>query len=285
MSDYSDGNIEFLILKVKSLDSIVICVYRSQASDVDSSKWSKAIDLINESIKLTQANGSYNNIIMLGDYNIPNADWDSLNAGIVPESSSLQATQLRKLSDLMSNNFMNQTVIDPTRKRNILDLVITNNPMLITHHDIVVNQLLSDHNFIISHLNMRVEKVKYNKSDKSLYHTDIPLYNLKDGDDSMWQSYHQELNKISWDESKCECRSVSDKLEVFYKDIEYAISCVFQRKKEKSSGNKIPLHFRKMMKKKKNISKRMLKTRDEKCLRKLRSELDQIERGLYESLE
>ena len=55
LNDFSDGNIETLLLKVKSLDAILVCVYRSQASDSDPSKWSKVMDDISESIEICQA--------------------------------------------------------------------------------------------------------------------------------------------------------------------------------------------------------------------------------------
>ena len=127
ISKFSNGNIETILLKVKTLDTIIICVYRSQASDSDQSQWYQVINDMSESIEMTQANGNYKNIVMLGDYNFAGADWDSINAGIFTESESCSAIQLRKLSELMRENFMCQTVVDPTRKKNILDLVITNN--------------------------------------------------------------------------------------------------------------------------------------------------------------
>ena len=78
-------------------------------------------------------------VLMLGDYNFPDANWEEINSGMDPDSESVTSKQLKKLSELMRENFMCQTVIDPTRGKNFLDLVITNNPNLITHHEIAVN--------------------------------------------------------------------------------------------------------------------------------------------------
>ena len=53
------------------------------------------------------------NIIMLGDFNCPGIDW------IKPDLGCLCAIPLISLSDCL---FLNQQVLEPTRKSNILDL-------------------------------------------------------------------------------------------------------------------------------------------------------------------
>ena len=53
ISNFSNGNIETLLLKVKSLDAIIICVYRSQTSDSDPSQWAQLINDMSESIEMT----------------------------------------------------------------------------------------------------------------------------------------------------------------------------------------------------------------------------------------
>ena len=66
---------------------------------------------------------------------------------------------------------------------------------------------------------------------------------------------------------------------------ETILKIFFSKKKKKYPGNKIPLYIRKLMKNKKSISKKLLRTRDEIKLFKLRSDIDCIERVLYENLE
>ena len=56
-----------------------------------------------------------------------------------------------------------------------------------------------------------------------------------------------------------------------------AIKNVFSKKKKKFSGNKIPLYIRKLMKKRRSISKKLLRTGDKIKLSKLRSDIDGID--------
>ena len=56
------------------------------------------------------------NFIMLGDFNFPGIDWAN------PDLSCPYATPLISLSDCI---FINQHVVEPTRKSNILDLIFS----------------------------------------------------------------------------------------------------------------------------------------------------------------
>ena len=75
---------------------------------------------------------------------------------------------------------------------------------------------------------MRIEKERKVKCDaSSIYHTDIPMYNLIDGSIDMWNKYHDELNVRTWSEIIENCENVDDKLEIFYENVQNAIKNVF----------------------------------------------------------
>ena len=76
------------------------------------------------------------NIIMLGDFNFPDIDWTK------PDLSCTYAIPF-SLSDCF---FLNQQVLEPTRKSNILDLIFS--PDDFVNSIDVTDSLLSDHRII-----------------------------------------------------------------------------------------------------------------------------------------
>ena len=76
-------------------------------------------------------------IIMLGDFNFPDIDWTK------PDLSCTYAIPLLSLSDCF---FLNQQVLEPTRKSNILGLIFS--PDDFVNSIGVTYSLLSDHRII-----------------------------------------------------------------------------------------------------------------------------------------
>ena len=60
-------------------------------------------------------------------------------------------------------SFLVQTVSEPTRNDNILDYVLTNNINSISHNIVIKNQNFSDHNSIITVMNLKYGKKKIKK--------------------------------------------------------------------------------------------------------------------------
>ena len=65
-------------------------------------------------------------IILGGDFNLPGVDWHTNTVKSYAQTPSLCALLL----DIVQDNGLTQLVHEPTRKNNILDLVLTNNPTL-----------------------------------------------------------------------------------------------------------------------------------------------------------
>ena len=70
------------------------------------------------------------NIILCGDFNVPNIDWSNLS----PTSSSPAAVLL---CDLIADNFLSQLVYTPTHGKNILDLILTNCQHILSQLEVV----------------------------------------------------------------------------------------------------------------------------------------------------
>ena len=96
----------------------------------------------------------HTNIILVGDFNFKDIDWknnlffnNSLNYEI--------------FSDMLSDNFLNQMVLHPTRGDNILDLILTNNCDMVL--DVEIGEPISNHNIITFKANVNPYQRKSSK--------------------------------------------------------------------------------------------------------------------------
>ena len=187
--------------------------------------------------------------------------------------------------------FLSQYIKKPTRNRNILDLCFTNDHFLIHDYHTIVNSKLSDHYTICINLNYeKIRKVKDGKKTNH-YETSVPEFDLKAGDDEDWMRLNLLINETKWD-SLMENLSAEESLNAFLKVVEQNVSLVFTKKKESfqpsgqfRSKNKIPREVRNLMRKKRNLSKVMLKAKSFSRLLKLRENLEAIELKLQNSYE
>ena len=67
---------------------------------------------------------SSHQVILCGDFNMPDIDWSTL-------SCMLSHLPSQSLCETVKNCALDQLVTEPTRSKNILDLVLTTNPSLI----------------------------------------------------------------------------------------------------------------------------------------------------------
>ena len=75
-------------------------------------------------------------LILLGDFNLPDIDW-SCNRALH------QSDIYVHLIDIIQDNFLTQLVREPTRNQNILDLVISTSPDIVDR--LLVGDCFSDH--------------------------------------------------------------------------------------------------------------------------------------------
>ena len=95
-----------LIVKIQSPDLIIILVY-GPLSDFD--------DIITKTREfIPSLPAPLPNIILLGDFNMPDVIWDNPHA---------YNPSFELLIDLATLLFLNQQVSTPTRKSNVLDLI------------------------------------------------------------------------------------------------------------------------------------------------------------------
>ena len=100
------------------------------------------------------------NCILLGDFNFPNVNWSN------EQSSDILS---RKFIDTLQRNFWTQMNYSPTRKTNILDLVITNNTDCIYKIEVAGPIGNSDHDTVITEDRVPVIPRNRTKRKISLY--------------------------------------------------------------------------------------------------------------------
>ena len=70
-----------------------------------------------EDLQQVLDNLSTSELIMVGDFNLPDVDWPNSRA-------TNNSTNYDLLFDVIQDNFLSQLVSEPTREQNILDLVL-----------------------------------------------------------------------------------------------------------------------------------------------------------------
>jgi len=98
------------------------------------------------------------NCIIAGDLNFPNIDWDT-------ETSEDRLA--RRFLDNLQENHLHNVSLEPTRNKNVLDLILTGNPDLI--YSLKVEEPLgrSDHNAVYAELRIPVKKI--NSKTRKIY--------------------------------------------------------------------------------------------------------------------
>jgi hypothetical protein len=96
---------------------------------------------------------------------------------------------------------MFQIVMDPTRKKNTLDLILVNNERMIKNYDQQVNETLSDHNTLVVEMNCVPDKTVKEKPLKEYYMTDIHKYDTRlKNNESRWDDFTRLMNLDNWED-------------------------------------------------------------------------------------
>ena len=250
-------------------------------------------DTLNRCQEVIEEAGNNKTLLALGDFNFPFIKWPSrqiYSRDQEPGQMASEKVQGLKLLDWTETNFMEQYILTPTRKGNILDLVFANSANLIQGYTTLVNSSFSDHNILRISLNYpyknETENIRKNPYPNMIYE-----YDLHNAGEEEWIRYDVLLTKLSEDyDDKTENENTNEKLERLYSLIEKAVVTVFKKKeafkskeekeKENRKRNKIPRHLRIMMRKKTSISKKILLSSCATKTLRLMKALETIEKEL-----
>ena len=216
---FSNSVCDLLIVSLQTPSLIIILVYRPPSCPVkDFEEISLKIHTYVMSLP-----SPLPNIILLGDFNLPEINWSSLNPNCPTAGSLLSLTSL---------TFLNQQVSEPTRNCNIIDIIFcpdniinfitVSDTFFFDHRVIYAETLIPVHDSstvqIDQNLNppsTHIEILDFNKSnwpklkDSSTVQIDQNLnppsthIEILDFNKSNWPKLKESLNTIDWPTTFC----------------------------------------------------------------------------------
>ena len=146
---YSKAVCEVLILKLKNPDLILINIYRPPNASCED--FGDVLLKVRKCMDNLPA-APLSNIVVVGDFNFQHIDWNSIN---------ISCNQAAKL--LTQHLFLCQNVKTPTKNENILDLIFSNDEMILTIE--TKKTVVSDHNIINAETKDSCEMYEQSSSD------------------------------------------------------------------------------------------------------------------------
>ena len=122
----------------------------------------------------------FENIVIAGDFNLPNIDWTNITA---TTENPIYSHFIKIINDY----FLWQVIDFPTRENNILDLILTSIPEKLTNINGSQDILVTDHKLVKFCINLRIAKT---------LKAEHRVYNFKKAD---WQGLKQTLESVPWD--------------------------------------------------------------------------------------
>ena len=263
---------ESIGIKIKTLETLVICTYRPPDSPYEYFK--EALENCQEAIdQIMKEKLQVRNVLYFGDFNFPNISWPSGEIYSSKQSEREKKSDENKQAELLlefaTANFLEQIIDTPTRGKNILDLVFSNNPQLINFYNIIINKKLSDHNTVEANLNFSYNQE--NKDEKAVnpYSTKLFEYDSKGADDEDWERFSEHVGFLDPGEelSGKKPKEILEKIVVI---LEKAAEVCLKKKPEFENkdrneggfkkGTFIPKRVRKLLRKKEKLSKKVMKS-------------------------
>ena len=329
-SEVKDSNsfCDSLILHIPQLKMILANIYRPP--NCPEPLFTQTLEHASSFLRNMECNYQRaNDYLIFGDFNFPFLNFKDgehvLNntckrcseINLCSHTTS-ERRQAQCLLNFANEFFLQQLIKKPTRNQNILDLVFTNNHLLINDYYMIVNSQLSDHYTICANLNYEKGNSKSARRVENLYHSKLPEYNFRDADEEDWMRLNGEFDKLNWD-SLFDNLPPAEMTETFLTILQDKVALIFKKlpqfenpqkqsdpiradsnradqnkddpnrvdldkKKESfSSNNKIPRKIRILMRNKSKISKSIQRIKSVPRYLKLRSELESIEKQLKDS--
>ena len=212
---FDDDVCSAVICSSKRWRCIIASVYRPPSSSKES--FSKLLKFINEFIEKRRKSMKYQ-LFIFGDFNFPNIEWREFDSDL----SASQENQTSNLKNFMDNFFLTQYVRESTRKKNILDLFLTDDPNFVNL--VRINDIsISDHYLveIFTTFFDGLEKPKEEeKTEKDILELDFRKLNLNTSD---FTKINQEFSQIDW-------KSMVEKgIESFPSNFNYVVYTVVKR--------------------------------------------------------
>ena len=142
-------------------------------------------------------------IMLMGDFNFPKriVKWKESRLGLVAdfnEGQDVQKKAFEQLLTLTEEHQMEQIVNQPTRGKNILDLVFTNQPHLFGECSTSIIKPYSDHDLVnFNMVSPSCFKLTNSEDQQAAPIPEIATYNFNDGDEEVMK---EKLKGVNWRE-------------------------------------------------------------------------------------
>ena len=267
------GNIEYLTIDIPEINSVLITIYRPPTALLTNFK--KVLSNIQKAID--SYSGILPRILLTGDLNFPTLDWKTSTVG---SSSADEKEQALLLLEFFNKFFMEQYVDEPTRLNNILDIFAINDHEVVDH--IIVEPMdnrTSDHKLII----VKTCLMSNSNSNKSCHEDNSSGLDKLNfwSPRTNWDQIKAELMNVNWTE--CSEEENVDDMNLFFLNTVLDICKKHVPEKVKKNRNIIPSDRRSLMKKRKIIRSKFLRTTNIQQLLSVEHRLLQIEQDIIES--
>ena len=239
-SSFDNDFCEIVSCSIVSIKTLALCIYRPGL--VPHKKFQEGLEFMSACIKSVDNSWT---ILITGDLNLPNINWDSLEVETVPNGCTTCAEDLLQF---MEKHFLSQVVDRPTRvarngTANILDLIITNKVDAIREVD-AQQTTLSDHLLVTAILSTDLQAPKLRKKTQNLQNPSVNQNSLcsLNFHKADFDKINEELQNIDWLNLEASCTN-EEFPEMFY-DTVLQICTKYAPPKSKPKTRKQSKHFK-----------------------------------------
>ena len=191
---YDDDICEAVVCSIKSINTKIASIYRPP--NTDDKSFANLLSFLEKTL-VDNSLDKQPDIIIAGDFNIPEINWQAHH---IHSENKLSSKAANRLLSFMEKHFLNQYISQPTREKNILDLFLTNNCNLVLSST-SENCTLSDHNIVKVNTTYDIQSPSVKKIPK------IPegTFRSLDLHRADYEKINSDLERINWDELKKLC--------------------------------------------------------------------------------
>ena len=193
---YDDAICEAVVCTIKSINTKIASIYRPPKADDKS--FEKLLSFLSKAITNENDPDHHYDIIIAGDFNLPDIDW---KASHLHSENKLSSQAENQFLSFIEKHFLCQYIDQPTRGKNILDLFLTNKNNLVLYTTSEDCKPLSDHNIVKIHTTYNIQSKNVNERPPIPEGTFRSL-DLRRAD---YDKINMHLENINWDDLKKLC--------------------------------------------------------------------------------
>ena len=198
---YEDRHCNLISCFVESLNLLIAVIYRPPDSPIKS--FENVLSSLQSHIDELSQDTCSPEMYIMGDFNLSDINWD---LGTCPNHQAVHSDNL--LLDFIATNFLTQAIHKPTRKNEILDLMLTNKPQYVIETNIS-STTLSDHDMVELTLGFDLLNTKQNQVN-NIPDIDPISYRALDVHNSDYESMNKELSRVDWQSLWATCQEEND---------------------------------------------------------------------------